>query len=70
MIANTTGSNNIALGFQAGSNLTTGSNNVDIGNLGVAAESNTIRIGTQGTQTATFIAGIFNSRVRAEARSR
>jgi hypothetical protein len=27
----------------------------------VAGESNTIRIGTQGTQTATYIAGIFNS---------
>src|SRR5439155_24074337 len=30
----------------------------DIGNRGVAAESDTIRIGTQGTQTRTFIAGI------------
>jgi hypothetical protein len=55
---NTTGSNNIALGDSAGFNLTTGSNNIDIGNSGFAAESNTIRIGTRGTQTATFIAGI------------
>jgi len=55
---NTTGSNNIALGYQAGFNLTTGSNNIDIGNEGVAAEANTIRIGTVGTQTGTFIAGI------------
>ncbi len=39
--------------------MTTGSNNIDIGNRGVAAESNTIRIGNQGTQTATYIAGIF-----------
>jgi hypothetical protein len=31
---------------------------IDIGNAGVAAESNTIRIGTSGTQTATFVAGI------------
>jgi hypothetical protein len=54
----TTGGSNIALGFQAGVNLTTGSNNIDIGNKGVAAEANTIRIGTAGTQTATFIAGI------------
>jgi Chaperone of endosialidase len=54
----TTGGSNIALGFQAGVNLTTGSNNIDIGNVGVAAEANTIRIGTGGTQTATFIAGI------------
>ena len=38
--------------------LTTGSNNIDIGNLGVAAEANTIRIGKVGTQQATYIAGI------------
>ncbi len=55
---NTTGGNNIALGASAGINLTTGSNNIDIGNGGVAAEANTIRIGSGGTQTATFIAGI------------
>jgi Chaperone of endosialidase len=55
---NTTGSSNIALGLGAGLNLTTGNNNIDIGNAGVAAESNTIRIGTSGAQTATFIAGI------------
>src|SRR5204862_7797623 len=41
-----------------GSNLTTGSNNIDIGNAGVAGESGNIRIGTSGTQTATFVAGI------------
>ena len=57
--SNTTGSSNIGIGSFAGNNLTTGDNNIDIGNEGVAAESNTIRIGTQGTQTATFIAGIF-----------
>jgi Chaperone of endosialidase len=55
---NTTGSNNIALGTNAGSNLSTGDNNIDIGNSGVAADANTIRIGTAGTQSATFIAGI------------
>ena len=55
---NTTGSNNIAVGFTAGQNLTTGSNNIDIYDAGLADESNTIRIGTAGTQTATFIAGI------------
>jgi hypothetical protein len=58
LFSNTTGSNNIALGAAAGFNLTTGDNNIDIGNEGVAAEANTIRIGTQGTQTKTFIAGI------------
>jgi Chaperone of endosialidase len=58
LLRNTTGSNNIALGYLGGSNLTTGNNNIDIGNSGVAAEANTIRIGTAGTQSATFIAGI------------
>jgi hypothetical protein len=58
--SNTTGSNNIALGYNAGLNLTTGSNNIDIGNSGDAGESNVIRIGTQGTQAFTIIAGISN----------
>jgi len=58
LIFNSAGSNNIALGRSAGQNLTTGDNNIEIGNEGAGAESNTIRIGTQGTQTATFIAGI------------
>jgi len=58
---NTTGNDNVALGFRAGLNLTTGSSNIDIGNEGVKAESDTIRIGTQGTQTATYIAGIFGT---------
>jgi hypothetical protein len=58
LLNNTTGGANIALGGLAGSSLTTGSNNIDIGNVGVAAESNTIRIGKVGTQQATFIAGI------------
>jgi hypothetical protein len=55
---NTTGNGNIALGVQSGLNLTTGNNNIAIGNQGVAGESNKIRIGTVGTQNATFIAGI------------
>jgi len=41
--------------------LTTGSRNIDIGNAGVAAESNIIRIGAQGTQSKAFVAGIFGS---------
>jgi hypothetical protein len=58
LISNTTGGSNIALGDFAGGDLTTGDFNIDIGNVGVAAESNTIRIGTSGDQTKTFIAGI------------
>src|SRR5712692_3050150 len=64
---NTTGNSNIALGYQAGAKLTTGDKNIDIGNVGVAAEANTIRIGTQGTQTATFIAGITGTAVSGMA---
>ena len=64
---NKTGGNNIALGYLAGHNLTTGSNNIDIGNQGVAAEANTIRIGTVGTQKATFIAGISGATVASGA---
>ena len=52
-----TGSFNTAVGFSAGANLTTGSDNVCIQALGVAGESNTMRIGTV-QQTNTFIAGI------------
>jgi hypothetical protein len=61
---NTIGENNIALGADAGHNLTTGSNNIDIGNEGARGESATIRIGTQGTQTKTFIAGISGAAIR------
>jgi hypothetical protein len=53
---NTTGNDNIALGYLSGSDLTTGDNNIYIGNLGVANESNTIRIG-DSTQNV-FIGGI------------
>ena len=62
-LSSTTGSENIALGSYAGTMLTTGSNNIDIGNLGAAAEENTIRIGTQGTQTVAYIAGIYGATV-------
>src|SRR5690349_19422189 len=57
------GDNNIAVGSNAGNNLTTGSNNIDIGAPGNAAEANKIRIGTQGTQNGTFIAGISGTTV-------
>jgi hypothetical protein len=62
---NTTGAFNIALGTSAGQNLTTGDSNIDIGNLGVANEGHTIRIGTTGDQSATYIAGIAGQTVGA-----
>src|SRR6476659_6873562 len=67
LFRNTTGSSNIALGFNAGSSLTTGNNNIHIGNAGVAAEGNTIRVGRQGAQTRTFIAGISGVAVAGSA---
>jgi len=60
--SNTTGDYNTALGFDAGYNATTGAYNIYIANLGVAAESNTIRIGDTN-QTKTFIAGINGANV-------
>jgi hypothetical protein len=69
-----TGNLNIALGFVAGGNLASGDNNIDIGNLGVAAESNTIRIGTlvpfadnfgvtHPKHTAAYVAGVMGKTV-------
>jgi predicted ribosome quality control (RQC) complex YloA/Tae2 family protein len=63
LLNNTSGNANVALGYAAGSNLTTGNNNIDIGALGLAGESNTIRIGKAGTQNATYIQGIFGATV-------
>jgi hypothetical protein len=56
-LQNNTGSFNTAVGFNAGANLTTGSNNIEIDAPGVAGESNTMRIGN-GKLTATYILGI------------
>jgi hypothetical protein len=63
LASNTTGNSNIALGWEAGFNLTTGSNNIEIGSLGVAGDDSTIRLGTQGTQTVTFIAGVSSTAI-------
>lgn len=59
----TTGRNNLALGFGAGNGYaSTESSNIVINNNGVGGESNTIRIGTQGSgngqQNRNFQAGI------------
>ena len=64
---NTSGNSNIALGNNAGAKLTTGDENIEIGNRGVAGEHETIRIGEQGTQDATFIAGISGATVTGTA---
>jgi hypothetical protein len=68
-----TGSANVAFGSGAGQNLTSGSNNIDISNVGVAGEEGTIRIGTEaggptgptgvGIQARAFMAGIYPTHV-------
>jgi hypothetical protein len=58
LVDNTTGSGNTALGDAAGINHVTGDNNLYIGNEGVDGEGNTIRIGSGGLHTKTFIAAI------------
>jgi hypothetical protein len=63
LVNNTTGIGNIALGNFAGANLTTGDQNIDIGNVGVAAEANTIRIGTEGSQTNAYLAGVYQTNI-------
>ncbi len=56
--AATGGDNNIAIGNQAAHNVTGNANNIHIGSQGNAADNNTIRIGTPGTQTSFFAAGV------------
>jgi hypothetical protein len=59
---NTTGNNNIAIGYSAASAVSGGnSNNIHIGSSGAAGDAGAIRIG--GTQTSTFIAGIYGESV-------
>ena len=55
-LRHSTGTKNIGIGYQAGTTLATGSNNIYIRNQGAGDESQTIRIGT--AQASTFIAGI------------
>ncbi len=64
------GSNNIAVGMDSASNYGLAeSSNIIIGNVGTSLESNTIRIGTQGSgsgeQNSAYMAGIYGSTVGA-----
>ena len=58
LLFSTTGNNNIALGVNAGRNVTEGSDNIHIGSQGSARDSSGIWIGTPGTQSACFVAGV------------
>ena len=50
-------------GINAGIGVEKGHDNIEIGNFGVFGDSKKIRIGTPGTQNATFIAGIAGATV-------
>src|SRR5882672_7658797 len=70
LFGNATGSYNVALGFNAGYNQTTGTDNIYFSNLGVAGESQTLRLGTQGSAgvvgsgiLTAYIAGIAGTQV-------
>jgi hypothetical protein len=58
---NTVGSYNIAIGYEAGFYATGGSSNIVIGNAGLTTDNKAIKIGVQGTQTSTHIAGIYGT---------
>jgi hypothetical protein len=66
LYGNLHGSNNIAVGFEAGNNVT-GSDNIHIGNAGLEGDHSTIRIGTDGKQTAAYIAGINGTPITGSA---
>lgn len=62
------GGGNIGLGFQAGvAYQSTEANNICIGNVGTAAESGVIKIGTSATHTTCFIQGISGATVTGTA---
>jgi hypothetical protein len=74
LYANTTGSYNVALGFDAGYDQTTGNDNIYINNVGVGGESQTLRLGAQGTAgvvgsgiLTAYIAGVAGSQVTGSA---
>ncbi len=69
----TTGSDNVAFGENSGYNCSSGSesSNVFVGSLGIFADSNTVRIGEQGSgagqQQDAYIAGVFLPHVALNA---
>lgn len=67
LFSNKAGGNNIALGAYAGWNINGGYRNIDIGSVGAGSDVGTIRIGSSGAQTATFVAGINGAHVTGSA---
>jgi Chaperone of endosialidase len=74
LYGNTTGSYNVALGYEAGYDQTTGNDNIYINNVGVSGESQTLRLGVQGTSgvlgsgiITAYIAGVATSQITGSA---
>ena len=63
----TTGNDNIGIGDFGGHDITSGSWNIHIGSPGSASDDHTIKIGQQGTQNKTFIAGISGTSISGGA---
>lgn len=58
-LMNDTGVNNIGIGMNAANSVAgTGNTNVHIGNAGIVSDSSVVRIGTLGSQSAFFAAGV------------
>jgi hypothetical protein len=64
--SNVTGNGNVAIGVESGFYIT-GSNDIDIGNFGNTGESSTVRIGTPGIHSATYLAGVSTSQITGSA---
>src|ERR1700722_6912498 len=64
------GNDNTAIGSLAGSGVLTGSNDIFIGNQGLPSDNAIIRIGTMGTQTSTYIAGIVGVNLSSDANAK
>ena len=62
-LQNSYGSGNIAIGYRAGYNLTNESGDIYVGSTGATGDYSVIRIGTQGPQLQTYIAGISGTAV-------
>jgi hypothetical protein len=60
-LAFTTGSNNIGIGYDGGQFVAAGNSSIEIGNTGSSSDNGIIRIGTVGTQSAFFAAGIYGA---------
>jgi hypothetical protein len=59
LLSTASAADNIAVGIGAGASATSNSDNIDIGNPGNSGDTKTIRLGTTGTQTSAYMAGIY-----------